>query len=95
MRHHPLPFDTGEDEKILGPLTLAQTGWIAVGFFFSYQLAKVRLPFPGLLGYLHALLPMLSAVVMGFVTVNNVPIPKYLNLWYTCRKRKRIFIYRK
>ncbi|MGI6657869.1 MAG: PrgI family mobile element protein [Dethiobacteraceae bacterium] len=94
MLHHPLPYDDGEDEKILGPLTLAQTGWLGGGMFIASQFAKFRLPIPGMLGYIHLLIPIIPAVVMAFFMVNNMPIAQYLSLWYDCRKRKRVFIYK-
>lgn len=94
MRHHPLPFDTGEDEKILGPFSLTQTAWLGAGGLLAHQLAKIRLPLPGVFGYIHALIPFLPAAVMAFVLINNVPVPQYISLWYKCRRRKRVFRYK-
>jgi hypothetical protein len=94
MRHHPLPFDTGQDERILGPLSLQQTLWLAAGGFAAYQLMKIPLPFPGIFAYVHALIPLVPALAFGFISVNNIPLSKYLLLMYSCRRRKRVFRYR-
>lgn len=94
MRHHPLPFDTGEDERILGPLTLAQTLWLGAGGFVAFQLLKMPLPLPGVLKYVHAVVPLIPTAAMGFIKINDIPLPKYISMRYACRKRKRTIRYK-
>lgn len=90
-RQHPIPFDTGEEERLLGPLSISATLWLSAGGLLSYQLAKLfpPLPLPHILGYIHCLIPLGASAIFAFVRYKDMTIMQFVQTWINFRKRKR------
>jgi len=92
---HQIPFDTGEEERLLGPLSISATLWLAGGVYLSYQFAKVLppLPLPNLFAYIHYIFPLFVAVVMAFIKYKDMTILQFILLWIRFRRRKRKLLF--
>jgi len=88
---HQIPFDTGEEERLLGPLSISATLWLAGGAYLSYEFARALppLPLPNLFAYIHYVSPLLFAALMAFVKYKDLTIMQYIMLLIRFRRRKR------
>lgn len=91
MAQHRIPFDTGEEERLLGPLSISATIWLVLGIWISYQLLITfpPLPLPNILGYIPHLLPLAISVAMAFVRYKDMTLLQYLTLWYRFHRRRK------
>ncbi|MFT9486603.1 MAG: hypothetical protein ACH0QD_04440 [Tepidibacillus sp.] len=96
---HPLPYESKIKEKIVGPLSLDEFGWIALGTFLSYQMSKYvpRIGNDFIFSRIHYLLPIAITWLFayGIHPRTGLPIGKYLILITKLRLRRRKFLYRK
>lgn len=95
---HQIPFDTGEEERLLGPLSISQTLWVSAGIFLSYRAAKALppLPLPSVFGYLHYLLPLALCAAAAFIKYKGMSLTQFLFMyWAFLKRRKRIQFERK
>ncbi len=92
---HKIPFDTGEEEKLLGPLSMSATLWIGLGFFMAFRLAKAipALPLPHLFAYFHYAVPVLMGAAMAFVKYKDMTLMQYVQMWVRYRLRKKTLLF--
>lgn len=95
MARHQIPFDTGEEERLIGPLSTSETLWLAGGIFVSYQLIKIfpPLPLPNVLAYLHYLIPLGISVLMAFVKYKDMTFMQLFQTWIRFKRRKKSLRY--
>jgi len=92
---HKIPFDTGEEERLLGPLSMSSTFWLGLGLLLTFQTARAipPLPLPHLFAYLHYLVPLLISAAMAFVKYKDMTLLQCTQAWlrYKTRNKKLIF----
>ncbi len=95
MAQHQIPFGTGEEERLIGPLSTSASLWLAGGAFTSYQMAKIvpTLPIPGIVGHLHYLIPLAISATMAFVRYKDMTLVQYIQLRRNFKRRKKRLIY--
>lgn len=95
--YHPLSKVTVQ-EKLLGGLTYAQTGWIGLGLYFSSKLAEIIPPISfikeyALLCRLHYLIPLGICCIFGFVKHSSgMTFPQYFISFINYKRRKKIIL---
>ncbi len=97
MPQHQIPFDTGEEERLLGPLSVSATLWLCAGVYISYRMAKAipPLPLPNLFAYIHYLLPLGACAALAFIRYKDMSLMQFIAAWYRFKKRKKRLIYEK
>lgn len=93
---HPIPFETGDEEKLLWRFSMSQSIWIVVGVALSYQMTGLvpPLPLPNIFGYLHYLLPLLVCATFAFVKVRDMTLFQFARVWIRFRRNKQQLLYR-
>lgn len=83
MKQHPIPFNTGEEEKLWGPLSISATIWIASGGFLSYHLGKALPPLalPYGLSYIPPALPFFICAICAFVRYKDMTLIQFFKSW--------------
>lgn len=91
MAQHQIPFDTGEEERLLGSLSVSETLWLTLGGFVSYNLGKILppLPLPNLFAYIHYPIPLAITAIIAFVRYKDMTLLQILQAWWEFYKRKR------
>ena len=100
---HELPYRSGLKEKFftLGPvsLSLAETGWVALGLIAAFQLKNLIpiLPFSFPFSHIHYALPVVVTYIIAKAKHprTGLSLAAYLIRWYAIRTRPRVFYYRK
>lgn len=96
MAQHQIPFDTGEEERLLGPLSVSETLWLAAGGFISYHFASIvpPLPLPNLLAYIHYPLPLAISAAFAFIRFKDMTLMQILKARRNFKKRNRRLAFR-
>lgn len=98
-QHHPLPFDTGEGEKIVWRFTAWQAAWLGLGLFLAYELGRLApLPFSNpYWRYAHATVPLGVCAAFGFVDHygTGLRLFDYFRSWLAFRRRPRVLVWRR
>lgn len=96
MAQHQIPFDTGEEERLLGPLSVSETLWLAAGGFVSYHLGKFipPLPLPNLFAYIHYLIPLAIAAAMAFIRYKDMTLMQLIKAKRNFRKRNKKIMFK-
>lgn len=91
MAQHQIPFDTGEEERLLGPLSVTETLWIVGGCLASYNMAKVvpPLPLPNLFSFIHYLIPLGIAAAFAFIRYKDMTLMELIKAKRNFKKRNR------
>jgi hypothetical protein len=98
-QQHPLPFHTGQGERIVWRFTAWQAAWLGLGLFLAYEIGRLApLPFSGFwLRYAHALVPLAVCAAFGFVDhqPTGLRLFDYFRSWLAFRRRPRTLIWRR
>lgn len=96
MAQHQIPFDTGEEERLLGPFSVTETLWLAAGGFVSYNLGKVipPLPLPNLFAYIHYPIPIAVSAAMAFIKYKDMTLTELLKAKWNFHRRKRKIMFK-
>jgi len=98
--YHELPYDSKVEERILGPFSLSQLGWLVPGVLGSYKLAQniPKLPFDAIvLSRLHYLIPLAISLAFAFFKdpKTNLSLWGLIKMKFEVKRRNRKFIYRR
>ncbi len=77
-------------QKIIGPLTLSQFGWLALGFavsFFSFFRFKPWLSFP------LALISITISICFAFIEINGQPLSKIFSFFLKFQLSQKIYFW--
>ena len=91
MQRHSLPFTGGQEERIIGPLSIRQFMWLGGGAFLIYQMLinGIMLPVPAPLNLITFLPIAIVAVGGAYAKFKSVYITEYVVMWWDCKKRNR------
>ena len=97
--NHPLPYDTGEGEKLVWRLTGYQTFWLGLGLLASYEMSRVVPAIPvanPIFRFGHYVLPLALCAVFAYArhAGTGLPLFDYLLSWVAFRRRPRRLTFR-
>lgn len=94
---HKIPFDTGEEERLLGPLSMSATLWLGLGLFVAFRIAKAipALPLPHLFAYIHYSIPVLISAAMAFVKYRDMTLLQYTQMWIRYKRRNKTLLFKR
>ncbi len=94
---HKIPFDTGEEERLLGPLSISATVWLGLGLFVAIRLAKAipALPLPHLFAYLHYSIPIIISAAMAFIKYRDMTLLQYTQTWFRYKRRNKTLLFKR
>lgn len=98
--HHPLAYDTGRGEKLIGSLTGREVLWWGLGLFLTYQMAQVVPPLPlsnFVFRYVHYLLPLAGTLLLcyGREGKSGMTLFSYIVSYLLFIRRQRTFVWQK
>ncbi|MDX8367179.1 hypothetical protein [Cytobacillus sp. IB215665] len=98
--HHELPFDSGLEEKILGPLSFSKLMFIAPSLIVVDQIANIypKLPFDSIVfSRIHLAIPVVIAIVLAYFKDNrtNLTLPQLILTKLSLKRRRRVFYYQR
>ncbi|WP_240377263.1 hypothetical protein [Bacillus piscicola] len=99
--YHEVPYQSGLEEKIVGPFSFSKLAWIVPAIIVSNQVASVlpTLPFTDnpVFQRLHLTIPIIIALVFAYFKhgKTNLSLAQMMWSFYKIRKRKRVFYYKK
>ncbi|WP_026701668.1 hypothetical protein [Salibacterium aidingense] len=99
--YHDLPYQSGLEEKIIGPFSFNKLAWLVPSILISNQLASVvdTLPFTNNLIFerLHLAVPIVIAAVFAYFKhgKTNLSLLQTILSYFRIRRRKRTFYYHK
>ncbi|HWO75548.1 MAG TPA: hypothetical protein VNM69_06450 [Bacillus sp. (in: firmicutes)] len=101
-RYHEIPYNSGLEEKIIGPFSFSKLCWIAPGVLVSYQIAQVFPVIPFLEEYvifsrLHLTIPLIIAVIFAYFKDQrtNLTLFEMIMTKRALNKRRRTYAYKK
>lgn len=98
MLQYKIPQNVGIEDKIVGPLTMRQLIYIAVGIGASYVLFAIlnKLYELNILEYIIIGLPALIAVALALVKINDIPLLRYILLFleFSIKPKRRMWDHR-
>lgn len=94
---HKIPFDTGEEERLLGPLSISATIWLGLGLFVAFRTARAipALPLPHLFAYIHYSVPILVSAAMAFIKYRDMSLLQYVQIWFKYKRRNKILLFKR
>lgn len=99
--YHEVPYQSGLEEKIVGPFSFAKLAWLVPSIIVANQIASMipQLPFieNPVFSRLHLLIPIVIALIFAYFKHGKTNLTLAQMLWnmYKIRKRRRVFYYRK
>lgn len=98
--HHELPYNSGLEEKILGPFSFAKLIWIAPSLIVSSQIAKIvpKLPIDHIIfSRIHLAIPVAIAIILAYFKDNrtNLTLSQLIFVKLSIRRRRRVFYYKR
>lgn len=99
--YHEIPYQSGLEEKIVGPFSFSKLAWLVPAVIIANQIANVipTIPFIDnpVFSRLHLLIPIVIAFIFAYFKhgKTNLTISQLIWTMYKIRKRRRVFYYRK
>lgn len=95
---YKIPQNVGIEDKIVGPLTLRQLIFLAVGFGISYVMFAIasKLYELNILEYIVILIPAVISAALALIKINNVTLTKFIFMFlqFSIKPKKRFWDHR-
>jgi hypothetical protein len=92
---HKIPFDTGEEERLIGPLSMSSSLWLGLGLLGTFQTARALppLPLPHLFAYVHYIIPLIFGAAMAFVKYKDMTLMQYAQAWLRYKFKNKSLVF--